>query len=647
MILQALNELAEQEHLIGDPDYEWRPISWLVRVGEGGELLSIEDVRQTPPVPEGNKKKSKPVAKRFLVPRQEGRTSGDLAFFFCDKAEYVFGIDPAGKRPAKKLSLRSDLFCQRVKQCALATQDAGAQAVSVLLVRVAGGEQPVVLPPEMGASDLIGFALSSDAESLVTNRPKVRAYWKRQRAQGSSAEAVRQRRCLVSGKLCQPVGKLPPIRRVPGGTTSGVAVVSFNASAFESYGWSGNANAPISRQASEACATALNRLLDNTPRDANGEPLPRRNIRISSDTAVCFWSPSTKGGELADALAGLLDANPEQVGNLYRSVWTGRKAELDDPSAFYALTLSGAQGRATVRDWMESTVSEVSAHLAEHFEDLSIVRGAPPPKSGTHPPQFPLRLLLQSLAVLGKDDNIPAPLAASFVKAALGGTDYPLSILARAVGRSRSEFGQDFKDDLDKWKALQRRDARAALCKAVLNRQRRRYSITRYPEIKRTMDPANDNPGYRLGALMAVLERLQGIALGDVNATVVDRYFSGASATPRVAFTRMLKNAMHHARKGESGKDARNAFLLERLIDELLSTFGSAQAARHTYPDPRIALLPASLSLEDQGNFIVGYHHMRKWLWMNDEERQKWEADNPDAPRAFQWRKKPAEQASA
>jgi len=162
------------------------------------------------------------------------------------------------------------------------------------------------------------------------------------------------------------------------------------------------------------------------------------------------------------------------------------------------------------------------------------------------------------------------------------------------------------------------------------------------------MDPLNDNPGYRLGALMSVLERLQGIALGNINANVVDRYFSGASASPRVAFTRLLKNARHHSRKAEGGKGAATVFLLERLIDELLDTFGQASDRRKSvYPDPRVALIPTSLTLEDQGNFIVGYHHMRKWLWMTGEERDAWEAEHPDAPRAFLWRKKPAPEAAA
>jgi len=646
MILQALNQLAEDERLVGDPDFEWRPISWLIRVGDGGKLIGIEDTRQELAPPRG-KGRPRKVAKRFMVPKLLPGKSGTRppADFLVGNALYVFGLSLGGRYDTHVTSQRSESFRVCVRKCAEATDDSGAKAVLDFLESLAREELEVKLNEETKSNDLFAFVYAPDHDRLVTQRPAVRDYWKALRA-ATAAPRGQRVHCLVTGRPCTPVNKHPKIKRVPQKGSSGdLALIPLGSPSnnFESYGWKKNANAPVSRVASEACATAMNRLLDNAPRDADGNALPARNIRLSSNTAVCFWGRSARGGELADALAGLLEANPERVANLYRSVWRGRKVESDDPSAFYALTISGAQGRATVRDWIESTVSEVAGHLAEHFEDLAIVRAAPPPKSGVHPPQLPLRLLLQSTAVLGKDDNIPAPLAAAFIKAALQGTQYPLSILARAVGRSRAEFGQDYKDELEKWKALQRRDARAALCKAVLNRQRR-FRIdtqTRYPEIKRTMDPLNDNPGYRLGALMSVLERLQGIALGDINANVVDRYFSGASASPRVAFTRLLKNARHHARKAGAGKDTAMVFLLERLIDELLDTFGQAPGKRATvYPDPRVALIPTSLTLEDQGNFIVGYHHMRKWLWMTSEERDAWEAENPDAPRAFLWRKK-------
>jgi CRISPR-associated protein Csd1 len=168
------------------------------------------------------------------------------------------------------------------------------------------------------------------------------------------------------------------------------------------------------------------------------------------------------------------------------------------------------------------------------------------------------------------------------------------------------------------------------LIKAVLNRRRRLDPKTaKYKEVKRDMDPKNDSPGYSLGLLMAVLERLQQTAQGDLNATVVDRYFSSASSTPKIAFVRLMKNARHHARKVKDDPERRGmVYRIERMMDELAERF-----------DPRSNGFPANLDLEQQGLFVLGYHQMRKWLWMKKEERSEWEKDNPDAPRAFIWAK--------
>ena len=618
MILQALYRLAEQEELVGDPDFEWKPVAYIARVGAGGQLLGIEGTRHVP-AEETAKKKPRAVPKQLRVPREAGRTSGDRAFFLFDKAEYAFGADPekdpAKRRPVAKLAARCALFRERVRECLEATGDEAVGAVLSLLEELAAGRAAVELPPDCAVNDLFAFSFATE-DRLLTERPKVRAYWKSLRRQ-ASAEGGRVR-CLVTGTLGPPVARHTVLKYVPGATSSGVPLVSFNQRAFESYGWGGNDNAVVSRQAAETYATALQRLLHPAPPDPArpGVTLPRRNLRLNPDTAVCFWAAEAGAQDFTSVIVPLLEADPEQVAELYRSIWRGRQPAELDPGAFYALTLSGAQGRVIVRGWLESTVGEVARNLARHFADLEIVRNTPKPKDRELPPQLPLRTLLASLAVLGKSDNIPAPLAGQLVAAALRGAPYPLSVLQRAVGRARAEIGRT------DWGDLERRDARAALIKAVLNR-RGRLAAGDFKEVRPEMDPENTHPGYLLGRMMAVIERLQQLALGDVNASVTDRYFSAASAAPRAVFVRLLKNARHHARKAKDDDSrAGAARWLDRQLDELAERF-----------DPQHNGFPAHLSLEEQGLFILGYHQQRHWLWRSKAERQTAAAE-PAAPDA-------------
>jgi CRISPR-associated protein Csd1 len=412
---------------------------------------------------------------------------------------------------------------------------------------------------------------------------------------------------------------------VPGDNGSDKSLVSFNANAFESFGWEGNENAPISRDAAEACSTALNRLLDPAYPDPKNEHLTLRphHIRLGDDTVVCYWARGERGSKLVDWMSELLNASdPDRVADVYRSLWTGRQPKLDDPSQFYAVTMTGIKGRIIVRDWFETTVGNVTENLARHFGDLAIVRNTPPPKQRALPPVLPLPVLLRSLAPLGDEKGIPDALAAQFIRAALQGSPYPYAILQKALERTRAEIGRV------EWGDLERRDGRAALIKAVLLRRTDN-------KIGVNMNPRSTSEGYNLGCLMAVLERLQETALENVNASVIDRYFGAASATPRSVFVRLLRNAQHHARKArDSEKSAGLAFLLKNLVDEFVDRF-QIDVKKPGYP--AASGIPVFLPLEQQGLFVVGYHQMRKWLWMTKDERSAWIGEYPEAPRAFHW----------
>jgi CRISPR-associated protein Csd1 len=604
MILQALYHLAQSENLMADPDYEPKPVAWLVRIDREGKLLGIEGTHYLPP--QEGKRKPKPVAKKFAVPKQPTGRSGTKAppCFLVDNAKYVFGLPTKDKSfPEQEGREKSSWFRELITHCAEATRDEGAKAILALLDEVAKGKQMVTLPEQCVSNDLFAFIFAPDVDLLVHERPKVREYWKAQREEPAPSETAKVQ-CLVSGRWFEGAALFPLIEKVPGGSPSRIGLVSFNKRAFESYGWNGNENAPISRPAAETCATALNRLLDSSYPDPNnpGTSLPRRNLRISNDTAVCYWAAEKSADSFLGVFASLLEANPEDVAEMYRSVWRGKAPDISDPSAFYALTLTGTQGRAIVRDWFESTVGQVTKRLSEHFADLDIVRNTPKPKDRELPPQMPLGLLVESLALRGDKENVPDHLVASLLHAALSGTPYPFSLLHRVLERTRAEIG-----DTD-WSDMARRDARAAIIKAVLNRRRRFSSANaNYREVNREMDTENRNAGYLLGRLMAVMERMQQAALGDINASVVDRFFSGASATPRAVYPRLLKSLRHHASKAkDEPKTAGLARILEKELDSIMANLND---------------FPAYLNIEEQGLFVLGYHHQRNAIWTKKENR--------------------------
>ena len=96
-----------------------------------------------------------------------------------------------------------------------------------------------------------------------------------------------------------------------------------------------------------------------------------------------------------------------------------------------------------------------------------------------------------------------------------------------------------------------------------------------------SLDRDEANPGYRLGRLFAVLENVQRTALGrSVNATIRDRYYGAASATPASVFPLLIRNANHHLaniRKAEQAAGSPTPF--EKEMGQIIDGLG-ADASR-------------------------------------------------------------------
>jgi len=637
MILQALHRLAEREHLSTFLDIGPGAVSWLLRISQDGNLVGApEDLRETPATAKGSRK---PKASKRLIPDQPYR-SGTKAppYFLVDNAKYVFGLaNTEQKEPGDTEQARS--FRERIKECAKSTGDEGALAVAAFLEKLATRQVRVELPEDLQADDQFAFVFEPDIDAFVHERRRVREYWHQRCAAAAAGDSST---CLVSGVRFGTPDLFPKTPASPGRKPQ-LALVSFDGQSSWSYGWEKNQNAPVSPTAAKMCGRALARLLDPAYPDPDqpGMTLPRRHVRLSADTVVCYWAAQDSGDDFSDAIAPLLEGD-ETVGEMFRSVWRGRPVAIRDPSAFYALALTlPPKGRIIVRDWLETTVGIVAENLARHFSDLHIVRRA---RRRDAPEDIPLALttLMDAVAQPAerRSEGVPSHLAAQFVHAALSGIPYPLAIFQRAVLRFRAELGKENQENKKKaWQVRNWNDGRAALIKAVLNRRIRSRISTLTEEVRATMDPNRTDPGYVLGKLMAVFERLQQAAIDDANASVVDRYFSGASASPKTVFVQLYKNARHHARKARDEKSTAGlAFRLDRLVDELSESFGLKDKAIH----PEQNALPGFLDQEQQGLFVIGYHQMRHWLWMNAEERAAWEAEHPSAPRAYLWNKKEA-----
>ena len=596
MILQALTAYCDRllaDDKVQPEGYQEKEIPWVIELTLDGRFLSLrstggEDGR----------------GRKFVVPAEVKKSVNIAANLFWDNPEYVFGWPRPGltEKQAAKVPKRREAFIARLRQLPEAARaDPGVSAIITFLEK----EDFAALQSADGCEDLkrgnasVSFTLSGD-RGLVCERPAVRAALSECACETDNTE--QEGWCLVTGRRAQPTRLHPSIKGVRGAQTSGANLVSFNLNAFTSHGWSQGANAPVSQAAAHAYTAALNHLL------ARGN---ERHRLTEGDTTFVFWAAAPTPMPIVDQFAYLLgsygtdqqESDGTPVRETFESVRRGLRPSLDDETPFYVLGLAPNAARLAVRFWHEGTVADMAHNILRHFDDLEVVG------LGGESNVPKLWRLIAASARKGEpknlQDNLRGQLFAGLMASILDGLPYPGTLLARTVARCRAECPTN--RERDTFRLLL--PIRAALIKAVLNRRFRAMEITVNLDLDRR------DVDYRLGRLFALLENIQrrsqhptrdddrsgsSARRAPLNVTIRDRYFGAFMTAPRSVFPQLmhLKNA--HLKKLHRSDDTRGlAIFFEHQIDEILSVVS---------PNPG---LPASLSLEEQGRFILGYHHQR------------------------------------
>ena len=578
MILQALTEYYEtlaQSGKISPPGWGDVKVSYALCIGDDGALEQVISVQ----TPQQKGKKTVLAPQLMKLPAPVKRSSGVLANFLCDTSSYLLGADLKGK---PQRALECFQACRALHEKLLGGVDSPAAQAVLAFFQTWQPEQAASHPALSACLEEVlsgGNLVFRFNGAYVHEAPLVRQAWD---DHYQSAESGPQMVCLVTGKRGPVENIHSSIKNVQGAQSSGAALVSFNAPAFCSYGKEQNYNAPTSKCAAFAYTTALNHLLAD-----------REHVYRMGDTTVVCWAKC--GGDVYQNLMGWAFFGQESAYTLadlqgaLKNLCGGNTAELDDARLdpdmdFFILGLAPNAARLSVRFFLHNTFGNFLKNARAHQQRLEIVKPAYD-KFDT----IPLWKLLDETVNQNSRDKTPSPnMAGEVLRSILTDVPYPATLLNGVTLRIRAE------------QTVTR--GRAAILKAYYLKAPNKDVPKEVLTV--SLNPDSSNIPYNLGRLFSVLEAIQSCANPGINATIKDKYFNSASATPGIVFPVLLNLAQKHLKKLDSGLRT----YYDKQLTKLLSKLGE--------------VYPARLNLPQQGSFQLGYYHQTQARFEKKEEKQ-------------------------
>ncbi|GBF08184.1 CRISPR-associated protein, Csd1 family [Deinococcus aerius] len=648
-MLDALVEHAKDEEFskllppTGFYNYS-QPIRWVVELGPDGARLSeanLEGLRWSRPY--------------------TGRTSGVDPHPLADEASYVLGIsrDDKGKTDDRAAEKHAS-FIALLERMQEAPQIGPELREAIRRVQTAiteGWIEQDARYKEISAKDWVTFELldGSLQGQRLFQHPDAKAFWV---AEAQERIAVRDGDKQVVTGECSVCGLVKPlIGRIPVGVkliSKPGPLHSLNKSAFVSgrSGTDGHNN--LCYECADTASRVFNALsgskehrriivMDKSAGKVQLESL-RNQVALfwidvpkdAKQTASAFDWVSALGsfGNFEGALGDILKPaaqEPDELGDdtgeeapkpAKRTKGAKKGSDQPKPEArlsqlsrllnvqgqaqAHVTTIDGTKfalavfspnvGRTALREWLYRDLGQVVSHVRDYLNGTTVNNAwghAGQPHS--------INALMEAM------DTKNANLTRDLIRTAYQGTPPPQELLALAVQRFRTLTVKGQQDkQLAEWERQRHLHALAAALKLALYHWQLE---TKGDEFMTGLEKLEDNPAYLCGRLLAVLEEAQQVYTYHqggkrLKTTTAQRSFGTASTAPQGIFPRLVKLATV-AHLPRAGKNLN--IQMETLIAQIVAQGG----------------YPASLDMQGQGNFGLGYWHQRGDIRANWSEADK------------------------
>ncbi len=463
-------------------------------------------------------------------------------------------------------------------------------------------------------TDNITFRIAGDTDCMP-DWTDWQVFWEEYRQTLASLPTGEVMRCFLDGSLSVPVKVIGQKLKlsIVGGLPTGSTMIGFDKDAFSSYGLEQSENAACSEKAAAVFSGALNDLIRNAPR-----PLANTMLLHWLDELVpeeedpfgfIMGYEQVKAAVLAAVVA---------VKRLTEAIRAGKRPELLR-NRYHIILISGSAGRAMVRGAYEGSLDNLYLSIEKWFDDLSIIkeRGS----TLADPPAL-FALLVRMLPYLpdlaGNElgdmmNKRLSPLMVRLWVSILQKAPLPREAAQFALRYAKSKLvrGKAEESKADKSRNAKKELPKAAnpssgapnldriacsLLKAWYNRSLESGAIKGGKKVEKSLNTAYPEPAYHAGRLLAILNKLQHTALGDVGADVVQRFYSAASVTPGLVIGRLIDGAQPHLNKLRKDVNTKGlSYWYEKQISGIMSRLDDSVLKQ--------------LDFTGQTLFALGYYH--------------------------------------
>ena len=625
-MLGALIRQAEHAGLVVEPGFAPKEIRWMAHIS-GGKATGVL------PLQEGKKGKTFSKSPEFSKPELDAlsaikkRRAGHFLAESCAVAVFMPDTDKDGQIKDAAAHARNEqkhqTFIELIEQAA---SDVEELVPIAEILRVP--EQMDFLRAELirlraKPTDKISFAVEvQTAKGLelmpVLERDSWHDWWRTFRREAfGRADAGSGGGMLdfTSGQPVTPANTHPKLTKLGvGAIAMGASLVGYDKEAFGSYNLEAGANGAVSEENAAAYRAALDNLLEKAPilgqmkvaawfdhRQTEGQALIDAIVEPSSlaESAKDFDWDNWDQAEEVQILQTPEQQEAVAKARAQKLLTAIRKGEEPEKvtAQYFALAISGASGRAMVRDWKTGSLEQLAAAVVTWFDDLAItnLNG----KRANRPKFFALLMNVQrpKSASTSMDDylkpirNLQLPLWRAAIDPR---SPIPFTAIAKLMEAHKAhvmtgKFSEALSRDGDS-EEKGRVYVRMALIRAYHVRKARTQGG---PPMTSSVDPNHPSPAYHCGRLMYLLANVQDAQGDDINAGVVQRYYGAASSTPALVLGRLTRLSQHHLAKISRDKPGL-AHNLEQEIASVWAVLGKTP--------------PKTLTLEEQSLFALGYY---------------------------------------